>query len=231
MNTFNKNTLLGDIVSEFPGAADFFIERQIDFCCGGDRSLEAGVKEQGLSLEETLEALNQAFQEFKTREEEYIDWANANSKKLIDHILLAHHQYLKEELPQLSLLIFKLLRVHGDTHSELFDLHALMGMLRTELESHLVKEELWLFPLVEKLENATSEEEISKILKLIDDLEEDHDTAGDALKKLRELTDHYTAPADGCTTYNHTFERLRAFEKNMFEHVHLENNVMFKKYK
>ena len=231
MSKFDNHSLLGDIVAAFPGAADYFIEKQIDFCCGGDRSIEVGAQEQGLPLEPILMDLNKMYDGFKEREKGYIDWAKEDSIKLIDHIMIAHHQFLREELPQLSAFIFKLLRVHGDAHPELFELHGLFGALKTELESHLIKEELWLFPLVEKLGRAQTKEEVNAILKLIDGLEDDHDNAGDALKKLREITNHYQAPADGCTTYKHTFERLRAFEKNMFEHVHLENNVMFKQYK
>ncbi len=94
----------------------------------------------------------------------------------------------------------------------------------------MVKEETWLFPAVKKLEKCQNEEERNELLSLIEVLEDEHDTAGDALKKLREITNHYMPPADGCPTYKMTFDRLRAFEKNMFEHVHLENNVMFKEY-
>ncbi|WP_430885001.1 iron-sulfur cluster repair di-iron protein [Fusibacter sp. JL216-2] len=230
MKKITENTLLGDIVANFPGAGDYFIKRQIDFCCGGDRPLAEGIKESGYDKETLLTEINALYKEFINDEKKYVNWAKEDKDKLIDHIMKAHHQFLREELPALSGLIFKLLGVHGENHEELFELHKLFAGLKAELESHLVKEETWLFPAVKKLEKCQNEEERNELLSLIEVLEDEHDTAGDALKKLREITNHYMPPADGCPTYKMTFDRLRAFEKNMFEHVHLENNVMFKEY-
>lgn len=52
--------------------------------------------------------------------------------------------------------------------------------------------------------------------------------AGDLIKAIRTITDHYTVPEDACSTYALTYTKLQAFEKNTFEHVHLENNILFK---
>lgn len=231
MNTFMRTDLLGDIVARYPGAADYFIEKQIDFCCGGERSLALALGEMGMDEVDVLSELNGRYEKFKSQEKVYTDWASAEPNRLIEHIEAAHHQYLRESLPQISGLLFKLLGVHGKNHSELFEIHRVFNALRTELEGHLVKEEVWLFPEITSHDCCPEPDKAKRVSGLLHELEEEHEGAGDALKQLRELTDHYQPPADACPTYKLTFEKLRALEKNTFEHVHLENNILFKKYR
>ncbi len=44
---------------------------------------------------------------------------------------------------------------------------------------------------------------------------------------MRKLTNDFTTPADGCTTYNTAFNLLKEFETDLHLHIHLENNIMF----
>ncbi len=231
MKTFTLNSLLGNIVATFPGAGDYFIGKQIDFCCGGDRSLGTAIEEQDELTVRVLEELNILYADFQERRETFTDWAKEGGSKLIEHIEVEHHEFLRRELEAISALLFKLLGVHGQSHEELFQIHATYNALRAELEAHLVKEEIYLFPVVRDIENKVLGARVESLVEVLNELEGEHDGAGDALKKLRELTDHYTAPADACPTYKLTFDKLRALEKNTFEHVHLENNVLFKQYK
>lgn len=231
MKKFELNSLLGDIVATFPGAGDYFIGEQIDFCCGGDRSLGTALVEKEDDTTRVLDELNVLYHGFQERRETFTDWAVEGGSKLIEHIEVAHHEFLRKELSTISELLFKILGVHGEEHEELFEIHAVYNALRAELEAHLVKEEIYLFPVVKAIENkelGASKETLKAVLV---ELEDEHDGAGDALKALRGLTDHYQVPEGACPTYALTFEKLRALEKNTFEHVHLENNVLFKQYK
>lgn len=225
---FNLEDQLGFIVEVFPGAGDYFMGWQIDFCCGGARTLAEGIKEKNVDAEQVLEGLNSKYAEFLDRKEIYLDWAKEDRMKLVEHILNTHHQYLKQELPVLSSLVFKILSVHGTHHPMLFQLHKNYNLLRLELEEHLVKEEDWLFPGVRAYEKSRSEEERKNLLNLIQTLEEEHTGAGDLIKSMRELTDHYQLPKGACTTFALVYEKLRALEKDTFEHIHLENNILFK---
>lgn len=228
MKTFTLKDTLGDIVAQFPGAGDYFMTQHIDFCCGGDRSLEAALHEKQMSEASVLIPLNELYKAFQERNEVFEDWAKADRSKLIDHILTAHHQFLRQELPNISMLLFKILGVHGKQHEELFEVHQKFNLLRMELESHLVKEEEWLFPAVKAYEQMPSAEKLEDLKQLISTLEDEHVGAGDLLKGLREVTDHYTMPEGGCTTFGLTYAKLQALEKNTFEHIHLENNILFK---
>jgi regulator of cell morphogenesis and NO signaling len=57
----------------------------------------------------------------------------------------------------------------------------------------------------------------------------EHDTAGDLLRKLREVTSDYQVPADACISYRTLYEALENFEKDLHQHIHLENNLLFPK--
>lgn len=219
---------LGQIVAAFPGAGDYFMNNHIDFCCGGERSLEAALNETSLDVDFILKELNQLYEKFQKDEVQFEDWAKSDPQSLINHILKQHHQFLREELPAISMLLFKLLGVHGKHHEELFEVHHKFNLLRMELESHLVKEETWLFPELLQYTAQPSPEGLKALKKLIETIEAEHIGAGDLLKGLRALTDHYTVPADGCNTYKLTYARLQALEKNTFEHIHLENNILLK---
>lgn len=231
MKKFKLESLLGDIVATFPGAGDYFIGEQIDFCCGGDRSLGTALEEKKDTTSRIVDELNALYQGFQERRDTYTDWAAEGGSKLIEHIEVEHHEFLRREMSTISELLFKILGVHGEHHEELFEIHAVYNALRTELEGHLVKEEIYLFPVVKAIENKEIGVTKETLKTVLAELEEEHEGAGDALKQLRALTDHYQTPEGVCPTYILTFEKLRALEKNTFEHVHLENNVLFKQYK
>jgi regulator of cell morphogenesis and NO signaling len=57
----------------------------------------------------------------------------------------------------------------------------------------------------------------------------EHDDAGEALRRMRELTNDYTPPLDACNTYRAVFDSLRELELDMHRHVHKENSILFPK--
>ncbi|MHC1683604.1 MAG: iron-sulfur cluster repair di-iron protein [Clostridiaceae bacterium] len=227
-NNFNLNDKIGDIVATFPGASNLFLEYRIDFCCGGNRPLTEAIKEKNLDENKIVTLLNESYKEFLEKNEEFTDWVKEKPSKLVDYIVNKHHRYLKEELPKLSELTFKILRVHGNGHEELFKVHKLFNTLRTELEGHLVKEEEYLFPAIKKYEIDNDKE---KVKALLNEIEDEHEGAGNIIKELREVTNHYIEPQDGCGTYQLTYRKLRELEEDTFQHIHLENNILFKTFK
>lgn len=227
-NNFKVSDQIGDIVTTFPGASNLFLEYRIDFCCGGNRPLTEAIKEQNLDEDKILVLLNNKYKEFQEKNEEFTDWAREKPSKLVDYIVGEHHRYLKVELPKISELIFKILKVHGKNHEELFKVHKLFNTLRTELEGHLIKEEEFLFPIIKEYEVEKSDLNKQKVLNLIDELEKEHVGAGDVIKELREITEHYTAPKGACRTFELAYKKLMELEEDTFQHIHLENNILFK---
>ncbi len=225
---FTGNDKIGEVVARFPGASNIFKEYNIDFCCGGNRSLSLAFKQQNLNEEEVLAKLNQAYERALKLQEGSRDWREASSAELIDYIVNTHHAYLQKELPLLSEFVTKILRVHGPTHGEVLSrLYKLFHSLKMELDQHLIKEEEVLFPLIRQYEQNPSEELRAKAAAELNDLESEHQSAGDILKEMRAITDGYTLPEGACRTYTLTFHKLAELESDLFEHIHLENNILF----
>lgn len=222
---------IGEIVTRFPKAADVFKDYRVDFCCGGDRPVQEALQEQGLKEDEVLGKINALYEELKDQKIEDKDWTKESAARLIEHVVNTHHAYLNAELPRISELTTKILRVHGANHPEIATVHRLFHQLKLELEQHLIKEEEIEFPLIKEYEENPSPERLQKLLQAIEKLGEEHEGAGALLKELRTVTKDYALPEDACNTYRLTYQKLEELENDTFQHVHLENNILFSRLK
>lgn len=226
---FTPNALVRDIVLQFPKAADYFKAKRIDFCCGGAKPLAEAAAERGLDKELIISDLNKLFEEYPVPQEE-LAWNTAPSKELIDHIINKHHRYLREELPLIAQNVTKVYRVHGEGSPHLAELYSLFNTLKDELLEHTAKEEKDEFPKLLAYAANPSEETLTALRQSLSELESEHDGAGDILRKIRAITEDFTPPAHACTTYRLTYARLEELESMTFEHVHLENNILFPRF-
>lgn len=227
MSIFHSSQKIGEIVTKFPKSADILKEYRIDFCCGGDRKLITAIKEQNLNEAEVLDRINNLYEEFKNVKTEDKNWEEAPFSELIDHIVNTHHAYLGVELPRISELTAKILRVHGEHHPELSKVYKLFHNLKMELEQHIIKEETIQYPAIKEYEKNKTKAALEKAVNITKELEEEHTGAGDILKELREVTNDYAVPEDGCNTYRLTYAKLVELEADTFQHIHLENNILF----
>ncbi len=226
--TFHLDQKVGDIVAECPPASNLFQRYGIDFCCGGNRPLRAALEQKGIAADQFLAELEAAYATAqKQADPSAVDWRKAPYGELIDQIVGVHHQYLRTELPVISAYVTKIFHVHGPHHPELARLYQQFHQLKMELDMHIQDEEARVFPRVRTYEKTGSRAELDEALACLDELEQEHQGAGDLLAAMRETTRNYTLPADACGTYAMTFQKLQELEANMFQHVHLENNVLF----
>lgn len=224
-NMFTAQSTVGEIVAMFPKASDLFKTYKIDFCCGGNRSLAEALAEKNVPVEDILQKLQTMYQQSLEKVEK--NWLEASYTELIDHIIQKHHRFLMEELPQLSPYVTKVLRVHGPEQPHLVQVHKLFNELKTELEQHLMKEETKAFPLIIQFEQHPTKENEQAMKQVIEELVAEHDTAGDIIKEIRQITNDFTPPFDACGTYRLVYNRLEALEEDLFTHIHLENNILF----
>lgn len=229
MSQFTIEHTPADIVKVFPKASDLFKERRIDFCCGGGRPLSDVIKEGNLDEKAVLEEINHAYENWQKEDHEVIDWEAVPAAELIDHIVHTHHSYLNEELPALGQFVTKILRVHGANHPHLKELHRLYNDFKVEMEEHMITEETEVFPLIKEYEKNPSEKLLAHIKEVNGDLEDEHATSGEILKRMREITGGFVPPADACSSYRITYARLADLETDTFQHVHLENNILFQR--
>ncbi|HAF59605.1 MAG: iron-sulfur cluster repair di-iron protein [Anaerovoracaceae bacterium] len=228
MIKFDSSQKIGDIVVAFPKAADILKEYKIDFCCGGNRPLAEAIKEQGLDEKEVLGKINDLYEKYHEEQRDK-NWGEASITELVDQIVNKHHAYLWSELPKISELTTLILRVHGPSHPELAKVHKLFHILKMDLESHLTKEEAVQYPAINDYAKSNLESDLNIALGVIEELEQEHDAAGDILKEMREVTGDYKIPSDVCDTFISTYNKLQELENDMFQHIHLENNILFPK--
>ena len=231
MMAFDISERVGDIVAAFPLAGDIFQQHRIDFCCGGNRTLADVAGEQNLDATLIVAELNQAL-ETKLEASQSTDWSTAPLSDLVDHVLVTHHAYLAKELPGLYELTKKIFRVHGEHHGEeLSQVYRLFHNLKAELEEHVIKEEVMIFPRLVTASKSHARDEILTVLQMIDELEAGHQSAGDVIKNLRIVTNDFQVPPDGCKTYELTYQKLEELERDLFQHIHLENNILFVRFR
>jgi regulator of cell morphogenesis and NO signaling len=215
---------LGELVLQQPAAAALFERLGLDYCCGGDRTLEQACRQHGLDARTVGVLLDGLADEPHSAELEAHDVARATITELCEHIVTRHHDPLRRELPRISDLLATVVRVHGTTHRELHDLQRLFATVRDDLEDHLRVEEQTLFPACRALDDDPAAAFDRDLLGL---LEDDHAATGDALCALRELAGGFRTDAALCSTHRSLLRALRAFEIDMHQHVHEENNVLF----
>jgi regulator of cell morphogenesis and NO signaling len=224
MTTIDPTTTLGELVTAHPQLAREFELLELDYCCGGRRTLADACVARGLDAHVTADELTHAI-----TDEPAPNWSTMGLTDLVDHLESTHHRYLWDELPRLSALVAKIVSVHGDRHPELAQVEACLEEVRHDLEPHLVKEERVLFPMIRELDAAT--ESVSfhcgTLRNPISVMLREHDAVGDLLARLRRLTDGYQPPADGCASYQACYRGLAELESDTHLHIHKENNLLF----
>ncbi|WP_442599161.1 iron-sulfur cluster repair di-iron protein [Neobacillus sp. D3-1R] len=227
---FTEQSLVRDIVNDFPKSSDVFKRNRIDFCCGGNTPLVTAATANRVNLESLIEELKDLYEKKENNEQNDMEvWMKSDSKAIIDHVIERYHRPLEEELGSLSPYVTKVAKVHGDRHPELLRVYELFYELKKELLEHTKKEEEFSFPLILKLEDGSVENR-EEALKEMAQLEKEHDAAGEILREIRSITSDFELPIDACGTYRLVYKRLEDLEGETFMHVHLENNILFPRY-
>jgi len=185
------------------------------------------LQEKNLNENEVLNNLNELY--VNSNQTDDVNWEEAPLSQLVDHIVNKYHVYTAEVLVELHAFVTKVYRVHGDNHPHLRDVFQAFSTLKTEMEQHLIDEERDVFPHIVAFEENSSRDELTKALAEIEKLETEHEAVGDLLKTLREVTTDYQLPPGACNTYTLTYLKLEELETMTHEHVHLENNILFKR--
>jgi regulator of cell morphogenesis and NO signaling len=211
MTTLTTTATVGQIAAEKPASVRVFEAHGIDYCCGGPAVFGEACRTRGLDPEQVLAEIESAAAQGG---EDETDWRTAPLSDLIDHIIGKHHVYLKTNLPRIEEILAKVMHAHGAAVPA--GIAGVFGMMKEELEAHLLKEEMILFPML----RATGRGAAGPIRVML----AEHDSAGDALAALRRL---YAAPFEACNTWRALYFELAALERDLHRHIHLENNILF----
>jgi regulator of cell morphogenesis and NO signaling len=221
-----------ELAVEIPEATRIFEKFGIDYCCGGNKSLDEACAGANLTVDDVLDSLEMAEQTARARKSDR-NWLAESLADLIGHINNTHHKYTREEIARLGPLFEKVVAVHGESHPELQHLRALFHGLAQELTTHMMKEEMVLFPYIVRMEEAVIQRDpvlpapFGTVKNPVAMMMHEHDAAGDALRAMREASGGYTIPRDACVSYQALYKALADFEKDLHQHIHLENNILF----
>lgn len=212
---------LGQIARRISGATRVFDAHHFDFCCGGNRSLRSAAAAAGVDAAPIVQALREL--EGRASADGERDWSEATATELVDHLLTRYHAVHREQLPELIRLARKVEQVHGDRADCPNGLADHLTVMAQELESHMRKEEVVLFPMIARGHGGMAGAPIT-VMRL------EHDDHGVALRRLEELTDGITPPRAACTTWRALYAGLRTFREDLMQHIHTENNILFERF-
>ncbi|MCD6011019.1 MAG: iron-sulfur cluster repair di-iron protein [Flavipsychrobacter sp.] len=229
----NQGKTVGQIVADNFRAAEVFKKYGIDFCCKGGKLFTDVCREKKLDAAQIEHELTEKFAYTIPRPEDSLQ--NMPLDELVEHIQTTHHRYVRESIPALLSFLNKINTVHGGRHPELQGILSEFSESADELMHHMVKEETILFPAIKKLAEAERNNQslppffFGKLINPISTMEEEHATEGARFARIVELSNNFTPPEDGCTTYRVAFMKLDEFMNDLFTHIHLENNILFPK--
>jgi regulator of cell morphogenesis and NO signaling len=171
-----------EVAVENPAATRVFEKFGIDYCCGGNQGLEQACAVAGASLNQVLDALEMEEETVRAAQQER-DWKNELLSELVAHIKNTHHKYTPEEIVRLTALLQKVCSVHGKNHPELFEIQSTFSDLAQELTTHMMKEEMVLFPYIVRMEESVIQKEpvlpapFGTVVNPVVMMEHEHDSA------------------------------------------------------
>lgn len=231
-NNKEDQETIGDMVTKDFRKAQVFKKLGIDFCCGGKKTLKEVCDKKGLNVDEVEQELLLTNLQESNSALNFDQW---DIDFLVDYIVNTHHRYVKDNLSFINELAQKVGNVHGDRYPEAIEVAQVFAKTAQDFSLHLMKEETILFPYIKNMVMAKNEgKNISPAsFGTVDHptqmMESEHEQAGEDMASIRALTNNYQLPKDACTSYTILYKKLEEFENDLFNHVHLENNILFPK--
>lgn len=207
---------VGEIAVNLPGASGVFRRVGIDFCCHGDAPLEEAARKRGVGLDALVAELVALDIAPPTALPE-------DTGALIDHILTRYHQVHRRQMPELITMACRVEQVHAGKPGVPAGLADLLQQALGELEVHMRKEELILFPAMRRRGAGPLDGPITQ-------MRHDHVDHGELLERIADLTDDFTPPDGACGTWRALYTGAAQLRDDLIEHIHIENNILFPRF-
>ncbi|MCC7478023.1 DUF542 domain-containing protein [bacterium] len=226
---FNTQTTLAELATGRELVSRLLTQLGLDFCCGGQQSLAEACSAAGLDAPTLLRVLQGvAIMELPTTSDERVDLEKLSLSELCDHIEQRYHRWLRDELPRMDGLLELLDEKHSGQWPWITALRQHFEQMERDLDRHLRHEEQSVFPAIRELEATASKGAHSTLLDFeMQQLEAEHEHSGRQLAQLRELGQSFIEPSGACSSTRRLIADLREFERQMHQHVHCENYILF----
>lgn len=233
-NQIDETEFVSDIVARDYRTAVVFWKYDIDFCCAGRLPLEKACVARELNLQSVKHELEQVIQQGSVAYAlKYGEW---NLDFLMDYIVHVHHAYLKTTLPLFRIRIQEFGTRHEGKYSYLPELMDIFRKLEMEIWPHLSQEEEIAFPYIRQMEYAYNNKEayagllVRTLSKPVEELiKHNHRLMTEYLRRIREITGNYTAPVNACITHKVVYTLLGEIDRDLSQHLHLENDILLPK--
>ncbi|MDP2067807.1 MAG: iron-sulfur cluster repair di-iron protein [Lutibacter sp.] len=220
-----RNKTIAEIVSDDISTASVFKKYQLDFCCGGGKTVENACEKANINVDDVV---NDLLNNKSKKEAPNLNFKDWSAEFLADYIVYVHHTYVKQNLGVISEFAEKVANVHGQHEPKTVEISKLFSTISNELTAHMRKEEFILFPAIKAKEANHNFVMDEKTMALIKD---EHEEVGTLIKKIQELSSNFTPPAWACNTFKALYFKLEEFTNDLYQHIHLENNILFPKVK
>lgn len=223
-----------EVTAQVPESTRIFEKLKIDYCCGGGRPLIEACDSAGVKVDSVIEMLTDLSQSGAS-ESGAVDFQTLSLTELVTYIVETHHIFTRSEMARIEALSAKVINAHSANHPELLKVANLFQRLSADLKPHMFKEEQVLFPYIVGMEQAAAKGQpfpfapFGTVRNPVWMMTKEHDGAGEILRELRLVTADYKVPPDACMSYQTLYRALEGFEKDLHQHIHLENNVLFPK--
>lgn len=223
MKTITSDMTLKEIVKEVPRSGDIFRELRVDFINNGDKTLAVTAEEKGLSEENLLHELN----EMDTVNEDGMDIKYMDEKSILKYIQRKYHEDLKDELPVLEEYLEKAVKQHKKGRPELEEAEELFKKMKRDVLEHVEKEERTAFKMLDNYLEHPNPHLLEALKPYLTSLKAEHETLAQYFYEMRALTNDYTPDSDAAGELRLVFQRLEKLEKDTFNHLFLEGDLLF----
>lgn len=207
---------LGFLAKTIPGATGVFHKYQLDFCCGGNKTLGEVTADRNIDPQKIADELTALLAQNNLE----VSWDKASNLELIEHILVRYHDVHRHQLPELIRLANRVETVHFGHPECPRGLANYLEKMQAELEQHMCKEENILFPMLAQGVGVMANGPVFMMRR-------EHDDHGEHLAVLERLTYGMQHPKGACNTWRALYLGLRTFKEDLMDHIHLENNILF----
>jgi regulator of cell morphogenesis and NO signaling len=213
-----STTTLAELAVTHPAAARVFYRHGLDFCCGGRRPLADACAERGLDAGALMAAIDAE----TTIPGDTRRWDLEPLPALVSFITDTFHRRLRETMPELIRMATKVELRHAEKASCPAGLASHLSAMHESVLEHLDKEEQVLFPLILAGHGRMA-------VGPVHVMEMEHEEHARNLDVLRRRTTNMQPPEEACTTWRALYLGLQQFEQELMVHIHLENNVLFRR--
>lgn len=222
---------IADIVDRDYRTAEVFQKHHINFCCGGQISLEESCTKRNIDYQELIDELIWATRTIIVPNN--LPFESWDPHFLIGYILNIHHTYFYQTIPVLQMELATFAAGHQEKLPGINKVPETFEKLSALLVIHNKHEEEIIFPYIGQIADAYRRREVygnlfvRTLRKPLNNIQLEHTEIDKLANELKDFTNEFTFPENACTTHKLLYRKLSEFYDNLVQHKYLETKILF----